>query len=217
MGPLGSVLYGRPRKIAFLTAEDAEDGQDRTMVARVVPPRPSAYSAVQKDVWSKDAGFTPSAGCPSNRSTSTASSVGCLGSSQPATYCRLTLPDKRQVLITDTVGFIQKLPPTVVASQSHPREPSEADLLLHIVDIASDTSAQQCHTVEDILKDLGLADKPTLLVLNKIDLLGGEIEPGDDEAVRKYIDQLCARVQKAAFISASKGWAWAAISLYYCE
>jgi GTP-binding protein HflX len=120
---------------------------------------------------------------------------------------RLTLPNKRQVLITDTVGFIQKLPPTVVAAfRATLEELSEADLLLHIVDIASDTSAQQCHTVEDILKDLGLADMPTLLVLNKIDLLGGEIEPGDDEAVRKYIDQLCARVQKAAFISASKGW-----------
>ena len=120
---------------------------------------------------------------------------------------RLTLPDKRQVLITDTVGFIQKLPPTVVAAfRATLEELSEADLLLHIVDIASNTSAQQCHTVEDILKDLGLADKPTLLVLNKIDLLGGEVEPGDDEAVRKYIDQLCARVQKAAFISASKGW-----------
>ena len=120
---------------------------------------------------------------------------------------RLTLPDKRQVLMTDTVGFIQKLPPTVVAAfRATLEELSEADLLLHIVDIASETAAQQCHTVEDILRDLGLADKPTLLALNKIDLLGGEIEPGDDEAVRRYIDQLCARVQAAAFISASKGW-----------
>jgi GTP-binding protein HflX len=109
--------------------------------------------------------------------------------------------------MTDTVGFIQKLPPTVVAAfRATLEELSEADLLLHIVDIASETAAQQCHTVEDILRDLGLADKPTLLALNKIDLLGGEIRPGDDEAVRKYIDQLCARVQKAAFISASKGW-----------
>jgi len=120
---------------------------------------------------------------------------------------RLTLPTKRQVLMTDTVGFIQKLPPTVVAAfRATLEELSEADMLLHIVDIASETAAQQCHTVEDILKELGLADKPTLLALNKIDLLGGEIEPGDDEVVRRYIDQLCARVQAAAFISASKGW-----------
>lgn len=120
---------------------------------------------------------------------------------------RLTLPNKKQVLMTDTVGFIQKLPPTVVAAfRATLEELSEADLLLHIVDIASETAAQQCHTVEDILKELGLADKPTLLALNKIDLLGGEIEPGDDEVIRRYIDQLCARVQAAAFISASKGW-----------
>jgi GTP-binding protein HflX len=79
-------------------------------------------------------------------------------------------------------------------------------MLLHIVDIGSETAAQQCYTVEDILKELGLADKPTLLALNKIDLLGGKIEPGDDEVVRRYIDQLSARVQAAAFISASKGW-----------
>ncbi len=120
---------------------------------------------------------------------------------------RLTLPDKREVLITDTVGFIQKLPPTVVAAfRATLEELSEADLLLHMVDIASETAPQQCHTVEDILKDLGLADKKTLLVLNKIDLLGGEIKPDDDEVVRRYIDQLCARVRTAAFISASKGW-----------
>ena len=120
---------------------------------------------------------------------------------------RLTLPNKKQVLMTDTVGFIQKLPPTVVAAfRATLEELSEANLLLHIVDIASETAAQQCHTVEDILKELDLADKPTLLALNKIDLLGGEIEPGDDEVVRRYIDQLSARVQAAAFISASKGW-----------
>lgn len=120
---------------------------------------------------------------------------------------RLTLPNKKQVLMTDTVGFIQKLPPTVVAAfRATLEELSEADMLLHIVDIASETAAQQCHTVEDILKELGLADKPTLLALNKIDLLGGEIEPGDDEAVRCYIDQLGARVQAAAFVSAAKGW-----------
>jgi GTP-binding protein HflX len=120
---------------------------------------------------------------------------------------RLTLPDKKEVLITDTVGFIQKLPPTVVAAfRATLEELSEADLLLHIVDIASETATQQFHTVEGILKDLGLAEKPVLVVLNKIDLLGGEIEPSDNEAVRRYIDQLGARVQAAAFISAARGW-----------
>jgi len=120
---------------------------------------------------------------------------------------RLMLPNKKEVLLTDTVGFIQKLPPTVVASfRATLEELSEADLLLHILDISSETAAQQCRTVEDILKKLELADKPTLLVFNKIDLLGGQIEPGDDEMARQYIDQLGARVETAAFISAAKGW-----------
>ncbi|HUV52468.1 MAG TPA: GTPase, partial [Dehalococcoidia bacterium] len=120
---------------------------------------------------------------------------------------RLTLPNNKQVLITDTVGFIQKLPPTVVAAfRATLEELSESDLLLHVVDISSETSAQQFHTVEGILKDLGLAEKPILIVLNKIDLLGGETAPGDDEAIRRYIDQLGARVQAAAFISAAKVW-----------
>ena len=120
---------------------------------------------------------------------------------------RLTLPNKKQVLITDTVGFIHKLPPTLVAAfRATLEELSEAALLLHVVDIASDTAAQQCHTVEEFLEDLGLADKPTLLALNKIDILGGEVNPGDDEEVRRYIDQLGARVHRAAFISAAKGW-----------
>ncbi len=120
---------------------------------------------------------------------------------------RLTLPNKKQVLLTDTVGFIQKLPPTVVAAfRATLEELSEADLLLHIVDMSSETAAQQCHTVEAILKDLGLADKPTLLAFNKIDLLAREIELGNDEIAHQYIDQIGARVKAAAFISASKGW-----------
>lgn len=120
---------------------------------------------------------------------------------------RLMLPNKRHVLLTDTVGFIQKLPPTVVAAfRATLEELSEADLLLHVVDISSETAALQCHTVEDILKELGLADKPTLLVFNKIDLLAREIELGNDEVARQYIDQVGAGVKAAAFISASKGW-----------
>ncbi|UCG84598.1 MAG: GTPase HflX, partial [Dehalococcoidia bacterium] len=88
---------------------------------------------------------------------------------------RLFLPDNRQVLITDTVGFIQKLPPTVVAAfKATLEELAEAQLLLHVVDISSETATQQCRTVEEMLEDLGLAHKPRLIVLNKVDLLGGD-------------------------------------------
>jgi GTP-binding protein HflX len=124
----------------------------------------------------------------------------------PTTRC-LMLPAGNQVLFTDTVGFIQKLPPTLVAAfRATLEELSEADLLIHVLDIASETAAQQCHTVENMLDELGLGEKPRLLVFNKIDLLGGKIEPGDEEAARRYIDQIGTRVKTAAMISAEKGW-----------
>lgn len=120
---------------------------------------------------------------------------------------RLILPDNKLVLFTDTVGFIQKLPPTLVAAfRATLEELAEANLLLLVVDIASETAAQQCHTVEDMLEDLSLTDKPRLIALNKIDLLAGEVKPSDEEAVLKYIDQIGTRVKTAALISAAKGW-----------
>jgi len=120
---------------------------------------------------------------------------------------RLVLPNNNQLLLTDTVGFIQKLPPTVVAAfRATLEELCEADLLLHIVDISSETAPQQCHTVENMLEDLDLAEKPRLIALNKIDLLGGEFKPGDEEAVTRFIDRIGARVKTAALISAAKGW-----------
>jgi GTP-binding protein HflX len=120
---------------------------------------------------------------------------------------RVVLPGNSEVLLTDTVGFIQKLPPMVVAAfRATLEELGEADLLLHLVDIASDTASEQCHTVEDLLDDLDLGDKPRLLALNKIDLLGGKIDPDDEEAVSRYVDQLGSRVRSAVLISAAKGW-----------
>ena len=85
---------------------------------------------------------------------------------------RLTLPDKSVVLITDTVGFIRKLPPTIVtAFRATLEELTEASMLLHVVDLSSHNAAEQCQIVEDILADLNLMDKPRITALNKIDLL----------------------------------------------
>ena len=120
---------------------------------------------------------------------------------------RLLLPNNRQVLFTDTVGFIQKLPPTVVAAfKATLEELAEANLLLHIVDIASETASQQCRTVEKMLEDLGLDNKTRLIALNKIDLLGGDYKPGDEDEITRFIDQIGARVKTATLISADKGW-----------
>jgi len=121
---------------------------------------------------------------------------------------RLMLPDQRQVLLTDTVGFIQKLPLTVVAAfRATLEELEEADLLIHIVDITHANAVQQSHTVEKTLQELGLGDKPITLALNKIDLLPGMEETascGEAEAyVRQYSD---SAPQGVVLISAVKGW-----------
>lgn len=85
---------------------------------------------------------------------------------------RVVLPNKREVLVTDTVGFIQKLPPTVVAAfRATLEELHEADLLLHVVDITHKRGYEQAYTVAQILTELDLADKPTITVLNKVDRL----------------------------------------------
>jgi GTP-binding protein HflX len=83
---------------------------------------------------------------------------------------RLALPGGKQFLLTDTVGFIHKLPLSIVAAfRATLEELAEADLLLHVVDITHNDAAEQFQTVQEILSDLGLANKPQLTVLNKMD------------------------------------------------
>jgi GTP-binding protein HflX len=89
----------------------------------------------------------------------------------------ITLPDGQQVLLTDTVGFIHKLPPSIVkAFRATLEEIDEADLLLHVVDIMHKDAVKQCQTVEDILTDLKLNIKPRLTILNKIDRVAKSME-----------------------------------------
>jgi len=84
---------------------------------------------------------------------------------------RLSLPDGQRLLMTDTVGFIQKLPPSIIAAfRATLEELSDSDLLLHIVDITHNHAANQCRTVEEILAELHLQDKPRITVFNKLDL-----------------------------------------------
>jgi GTP-binding protein HflX len=119
---------------------------------------------------------------------------------------QLFLPGNQKILLTDTVGFIQKLPTTVVAAfRATLEELAEADLLLHVVDIIHRDAPQQCQTVEEILLDLNLGDKPRLTVLNKADLL-----PEGDNSLKRTIAQLTGQLgisdQRVAVISAAKGW-----------
>ncbi|MBI2165997.1 MAG: GTPase HflX [Chloroflexi bacterium] len=85
---------------------------------------------------------------------------------------RIALPDGMPVLLTDTVGFIQKLPSMVVeAFHATLEELQEASLLLHVVDIAVSKAAEQAQVVDETLEDLWLGEKPRILVLNKVDLM----------------------------------------------
>lgn len=98
---------------------------------------------------------------------------------------QLDLPNGRQALITDTVGFIQRLPTTLVAAfRATLEEIGEADILLHVLDITHPNAQEQAETVNEVLKELGMADKPRIVALNKIDLLA---VPSDADNFSKEI------------------------------
>ena len=85
---------------------------------------------------------------------------------------RLTLPTNQQVLLTDTVGFIRKLPHGLVeAFKATLEEVIEADLLLHVVDVSHPQAEEQAAAVNAVLQELGAQEKPTIMVFNKTDRL----------------------------------------------
>lgn len=94
---------------------------------------------------------------------------------------RVKVPGGREVLFTDTVGFIQKLPPDILAAfRATLEEITEADLLLHVVDATHPQAAAQMESVRDILAELEVDHLPTIIALNKMDL----IEDGDNPIER---------------------------------
>ena len=121
---------------------------------------------------------------------------------------RITLPDKTSVLISDTVGFIRKLPPTLVSAfRATLEELTEATVLLHVVDFSSGSAAEQCEVVEQVLKDLEISDKPVVTVLNKIDLLLDENKKWtEEEALEFFENQENKKQENTVIISAEKGW-----------
>ena len=87
---------------------------------------------------------------------------------------RLKLPTNQNVLLTDTVGFIKKLPHGLVeAFKATLEEVVQADLLLHVVDISHPQAEEQIAAVNTVLAEIGAAEKPVLMVFNKIDQLTG--------------------------------------------
>ncbi len=121
---------------------------------------------------------------------------------------RIRIPDGRDVLVTDTVGFIRKLPPTLVAAfRATLEELDEADLLLHMVDISTPNAALQSQTVEEILKEMNLAKKPRITVVNKIDrLLDSGKTWGEKSALEYLKSQVIGVAENTVLISAAKAW-----------
>jgi GTP-binding protein HflX len=108
---------------------------------------------------------------------------------------RLELPDQQAVLLTDTVGFLTELPDQLVdAFQATLEEVTEADALLHVVDLSHPNWEGQIEAVETLLDKLPLATGPRQLVFNKIDRLDPE-----------WVEDVRLLYPKALFVSAATG------------
>jgi GTP-binding protein HflX len=116
---------------------------------------------------------------------------------------RIHLPSGRTVLLTDTVGFIQDLPKKLrEAFAATLEELQEADLLLHVIDLASPYMEQQTAAVEKILGELALDGRPLIRVYNKLDKFEGDLPSGEVavSALRgANLDILRKRVEEALF------------------
>ena len=98
---------------------------------------------------------------------------------------QIQLPDNKQFLLTDTVGFVSKLPHQLVkAFRSTLEEVTEADLLLHVVDLSHPEFQTQIEITNKVLEELGVKEMPMVYVYNKADLIDDEFTPSTKEAVR---------------------------------
>jgi GTPase len=107
-----------------------------------------------------------------------------------ATTRSVDLDEGFTALVTDTVGFIRKLPHHLVASfRATLEESAEADLLLHVIDVSHPSWEEQKQVVDEVLTDLGVRDRPTLLVFNKVDRLTHAEEESFRQRVRGFFDE----------------------------
>jgi len=98
----------------------------------------------------------------------------------------VNLDERQQILLTDTVGFIQKLPHTLVSAfQATLEETTEADLLIHVVDASDPNYELQIKAVVNVLEEIGAKEKPAIFVFNKADRLTGET--GTEFAVQRML------------------------------
>ena len=111
---------------------------------------------------------------------------------------KMRLPNNQNILLTDTVGFLRKLPHQLVeAFQATLEETVEADLLLHVVDVSHPQAAEQIKAVDVVLREIHAAGKPMVIALNKMDKLG------EDRSIT--LDRFLREFQHAVPISAKHG------------
>ena len=122
---------------------------------------------------------------------------------------RIKFPEEREVIITDTVGFIRDLPRDLFAAfRATFEEAADADLLLHVVDAADPARDHHIETTEALLAELDLGEIPRILVFNKIDLVDGlvarrlvfgqrdtaAVSATDRESTRHLLDMIASRL-----------------------
>ena len=94
----------------------------------------------------------------------------------------------KSALITDTVGFIQKLPTNLIASfRATLEETLEADMMMHVIDVTDRNKTMKVNAVQSLWKDLGLDKKPVVTILNKSDQLDPSADPYSDEQLMDLI------------------------------
>ncbi|MBI5216252.1 MAG: GTPase HflX [Ignavibacteriae bacterium] len=112
------------------------------------------------------------------------------------TVRQVAISQTKRILLSDTVGFIRKLPPHLIASfRSTLAEVVEADVVLHVVDVSHPQFEEHVCVVRETLQELGAGEKPTVIVFNKIDALQD----------RGLVTSLGKEYENAVFISASRG------------
>ena len=108
---------------------------------------------------------------------------------------QLTLPNKQEIIITDTVGFIQPLPHQLIAAfRSTLEVVTEADLLVHVIDVSHELYKEQAAAVHEVLKEIGAETKPVITVYNKIDKLPPDSKLAERLALEE--DTVCISAAK---------------------
>lgn len=108
---------------------------------------------------------------------------------------QLTLPNKQEIIITDTVGFIQRLPHQLIAAfRSTLEVVTEADLLVHVINVSHELYKEQAAAVHEVLKEIGAETKPVITVYNKIDKLPPDSKLADRLALEE--DTVCISAAK---------------------